>query len=239
VTIRSRVELVQDVGDYDGDQSYEDYSVSLVVPLKELLFLGVIKLGFIVLHLTDTLKWLWYTKKMWYCICIMSEKPNTQIFDQDAPIDTNFSQVEEWQKKDAERQAADAARRVLETDAILSAEEADEAKKQQQKNRLRGLAAAAATLTTIGGVAGVGLYNDYKMDQLYNNAPKTSVTIEPNGSVSSETADILGINKVDAREIEQRISVDPANIDVLKDGLQPGEKLVVPEYLGEKPPTNE
>jgi hypothetical protein len=172
----------------------------------------------------------------------MSEKPKTEIFDQDEPIDTNFSQVEEWQKKDAERQAADAARRVLETETVQSTEEADEAseaKKEQQKNRLRGLAAAAATLTTIGGVAGVGLYNDYKMDQLYNNAPKTSVTIEPNGSVSSETADIFGINKVDAREIEQRISVDPANIDVLKDGLQPGEKLVVPEYLGEKPPTNE
>jgi hypothetical protein len=189
----------------------------------------------------------------------MSEKQNTQIFDQDAPIQAeptsnNFSVVEEWQKIDAERQAADAARRVLETETVQSSEEsdeaeadeaesneagADEAKKQQRRKRVRSLSAAAAVLTTVGGVAGVGLYNDYKIDQLYKNAPKTSVTIEPNGSVSSETADIIGINKVDAREIEQRISVDPANIDVLKDGLQPGEKLVVPEYLGEKPPTNE
>jgi hypothetical protein len=174
----------------------------------------------------------------------MSEKPKTEIFDQDEPIGTNFSQVEEWQKKDAERQAADAARRVLGTETVQSTEEADEAgadeaKKQQRRKRVRSLSAAAAVLTTVGGVAGVGLYNDYKIDQLYKNAPKTSVTIEPNGSVSSETADIIGINKVDAREIEQRISVDPANIDVLKDGLQPGEKLVVPEYLGEKPPTNE
>jgi hypothetical protein len=175
----------------------------------------------------------------------MSEKPNTQIFDQDAliqaePTSDNFSVVQEWQRIDAERQAADAARRVLETDTIVSAEEADEAKKQQRRKRARSLSAAAAALTTIGGVAGVGLYNDYKLDKMYNDAPKTTITVESGQGLSSITEDIEGIGKVDRREIDYRVETDPANVGVFSDKkLQTGESVVVPEYLGEKPPTNE
>lgn len=58
------------------------YSVSLVVPFKVLLFLGVIKLSLIILFLPLGLKWLWFLLQMWYGRGVMSEE--NKDFDQHA-----------------------------------------------------------------------------------------------------------------------------------------------------------
>ena len=71
-------------------------------------------------------------------------------------------------------------------------------------------------------------------------APQFSETtqeyvVQDGDGVQNAAEAIIGSEKIDIREAIHHISVDPANIDVLSDGLQPGEVLVIPSYVGDKP----
>ncbi len=56
----------------------------------------------------------------------------------------------------------------------------------------------------------------------------TEYTVQPGDGLYTVVESIPGINTIDERDAIEHVSVDPANIDVLKDGLQPGERIEVP-----------
>ena len=56
----------------------------------------------------------------------------------------------------------------------------------------------------------------------------TTYTVQPGDGLFSAAAQVEGIETIDMRDAVEHIDSDPANIDVLSDGLQPGEQLIIP-----------
>jgi hypothetical protein len=189
---------------------------------------------------------------MWYYICIMSEKPKTQIFDQDAPIQAeptidNFSHVQEWQ-------SADAAKRIIETAVPQTNVNQNEAtpknttetdpkvKKRRSAKLKAGLAGAAMTVGAIAGVAGISSYIHAEKeisDAL--NTPEETITANEGDTVWGIVGEIPGQENVPRGDAVNKILTNPDNIGIFSDGpeLEQGDSVVVPKYIGEKPPTNE
>jgi len=90
----------------------------------------------------------------------------------------------------------------------------------------RGRSAAGATAALLGtALAVVGV------DHFANGEPEfsketTTYTVEQGDGVFDAAQEIEGLR--DMNDGIRHIEADPANIDVLKDGLQPGEQLVIP-----------
>lgn len=57
--------------------------------------------------------------------------------------------------------------------------------------------------------------------------------VQDGDGIQNAAEAIFGSDKIDIREAIHHISVDPTNIDVLSDGLQPGEILIIPDHVGE------
>jgi len=98
--------------------------------------------------------------------------------------------------------------------------------------------------TALIATAAAGITGLASLDDEVEKAPtfSTDTTTYPvgNGEGLYDAAEsIPGINTIDVRDAVQHISVDPANIDVLKDGLQAGEQLVVPISINGVESSNE
>ncbi len=118
---------------------------------------------------------------------------------------------------DLSRQAREAAGRVSGIDTV------------RPNHTLRNTTA----VLTLAASAGLLIAADQAGQAM--NAPKpegeTTITVEGGDTLDGIIAGIPGSGKYDVNEMELGIEGNPANIDVLKDGLQPGESLVVPiEY---------
>lgn len=60
---------------------------------------------------------------------------------------------------------------------------------------------------------------------------KTTYVVQPGEGLYDVAESIPGAEQLDQRDVINNIATDPANIEALKDGLQPGESIVVPtEY---------
>ena len=85
----------------------------------------------------------------------------------------------------------------------------------------------------IAGVAGVALAGGAVAAVAETFKPaefegKTTYIVEDGDGLQNAAEQIAGIETVDMRDGIDSIQGDPANIDVLKDGLQPGEILQIP-----------
>lgn len=114
------------------------YSVSLVVPFKVLLFLGVIKLGLIILFLPQVLKWLWFLLQMWYGRGVMSEE--NKDFDQHADEALSLAKPPIGADIDALQEGAARSR------AIVNEPESGKERKITGKKVLAGTIIGAAAL---------------------------------------------------------------------------------------------
>lgn len=85
------------------------------------------------------------------------------------------------------------------------------------------IAATTGALLATGAVIG-GISNEYKTPEFSEET--TVYTVQEGEGISAAAQHVKGDR--DIRDAVDYIAADPANIDVLKDGLQPGEQLVIP-----------
>lgn len=226
MNFRSRGEQAQDEGGFDGVPSFEGYSASLVVPLKVLLFLGVIKSWVHYTIFTTVTQVVMLFQKSWYYIGNMTETPkNFPTSDERYGAEPQA----DWDPSDDSPfigEAGSVARRVVQEPAVVVDSEPRQPNKMSNRTRA-GIAVGLVAAVAVGPQV---------VDRL--NGPEfsedsTTYTVEPGDGLQNVAEAVEGSNKVDIRDVEQHISVDPANIDVLKDGLQPGETIVIPTKVEE------
>lgn len=156
-------------------------------------------------------------------------KPEEEIIS-----DAELEMVNSWS-------APDAARRTVELDAtpeaptpISPAEargsvaEATTRKPEVSARVKRNRGAVAAALTVAVATGGVGIAAGSALAAPDFSEETTTYTVEQGDGLYDAANEILGSDSIDIRDAVDHISVDPANIDVLKDGLQPGEQIVIP-----------
>lgn len=56
----------------------------------------------------------------------------------------------------------------------------------------------------------------------------TTYVVQPGDGLQHAAEAVIGSEDVDIRDVIEHISVDPANIGALKDGLQPAESITIP-----------
>ena len=133
----------------------------------------------------------------------------------EAPKVDPFGDILEWQ-------AREAAQRIV--------EQPIEAPVVQNSNSLRdkifaGTAAAAVVTTGVLGLNAMG--SDTEQAPTFSQET-TTYPIQNGEGLYNAAESIPGINTVDIRDAVHEISVNPANIDILSDGLQAGEQIHVP-----------
>jgi len=156
----------------------------------------------------------------------MNDKPNTNI---DEPIEDSFHAIFAENKEMETSDVAAAARRLEIQQANRSAEVDADPTPQRGWTRGQKLGATAAVAATaVFGATVVGANQGPE----FSDETKT-YTVESGDGLQNAAEDILGTEKIDIRDAISHIADDPANIDVLKDGLQPGETLVIPDHVEE------
>ena len=101
------------------------------------------------------------------------------------------------------------------------------------------LFATGAVATATAGMLGLNAMGNETESVPTFSEETTTYTVQPNDGLEKIVNTIPGIDTVDKRDAEHYVSVDPANIDVLKDGLHPGEQLVVPVSINGVESSNE
>lgn len=152
--------------------------------------------------------------RIWYCISNMSEK---EINTTD-PLDDALA-----------IQAIDAGRRLIEVAPTKSVTLDEElrtiAPSNTNKNKLIAFGAGVAAVAAIGGFSTIASAGQ----QVPTFSEETTTyPVELNDGPYDIAESIPGIDTIDIRDAVDHITVDPANTEVFKDGLQPGEQVVVP-----------
>ena len=143
----------------------------------------------------------------------------TESIENDEVAD-NFSVIQEWQAEDAAKRAKE----MLESVDPLESN-VDEKKGWNTPAKVIAGAAAGVTLA----VGGPAIVENFKAPEFSESS--TEYVVRDGDGIQVAAEQIEGIESIDVREAIDHIAVDPANIDVLKDGLQPGEILVIPESV--------
>lgn len=94
----------------------------------------------------------------------------------------------------------------------------------------RGVLWTVGVAASFGAAAGIGLAYEHADGPDFSEQNHTYVVGQGEG-VTSAAETIDGINHIDVRDANDYILHDPANSEVLVDGLQVGEKLVVPDSV--------
>jgi len=98
----------------------------------------------------------------------------------------------------------------------------------KKKSFNTGLAVGAIATAVLGG-AGVAVHAANQGPEFSEST--SEYVVQPGDGLYNAAEDITGVDSIDIRDAVQHISVDPANIDVLKDGLQAGETVVIPDSV--------
>ncbi len=142
--------------------------------------------------------------------------------------DADYDMLKSW-----EQDSAAAAARTVDVDtsspvyAIPAAEAAPASRETASARVRRSRGAVAAALTVAVAAGGVAVTHDALAAPEFSEET-TTYTVQPGDGLYDAAEDILGSDSIDTRDAVDYISADPANIDVLKDGLQPGEQIVIP-----------
>lgn len=129
-------------------------------------------------------------------------------------------------------QAPDVARRLIEQQEPYTREATVggiQDPTQEQGKKSRNFAKTAAILTAVAlpaGALGAVTANALKAPEFSEET--TTYTVEPGDGLINVAQEIKGVETVRMNDTLDSIAGDPANIDVLKDGLQPGEQIVIP-----------
>ncbi len=137
--------------------------------------------------------------------------------DFDNHVDDNLAMIS---STGLEVKAVDAARRLSESEAptILP-------KKKMSRGEKIGV--GAAVVGTVGAIAGGAA--GYAYESTPKPAEQTmTITVEDGQGMLDIVDQIPGSGKYNRQDIANSIAGDPANIDVLKDGLQAGDSITVP-----------
>ena len=141
-----------------------------------------------------------------------------------------------------EKELGDSSRRFVDVESsestpVSAPQEAeatteDRATQPKQPNYARRRAIATGAGVVIASAATVGIAGAVAAAD-GPQAPEfsketTTYTVQPGDGLYNVVESIPGINTVDEREAIDHVKADPANIDALKDGLQPGESIEVP-----------
>lgn len=136
---------------------------------------------------------------------------------------------EHWNDVELMNRSSQAAQRLEDqaaADQAAAAEAHDTA--VHRRGFRKGVAATVITATALAG-AGAAAYEGMKGPTFSEQTHE--YVVEPGDGILNAAEHIKGIDSIDPRDAVQHISVDPANIDVLKDGLQPGEVLEIPDSV--------
>lgn len=131
--------------------------------------------------------------------------------------------TEEWKRDHLLEASSRAAQRLEAAEQPIPLPE--ESEEQAQKTKL-------STKIGIGvAIAGAAVLGPQVVDSL--NGPEfpestTTFTAESGDSLFSAAETVPGSTSVDIRDVVHEISTHPANIEVLKDGLQAGESIEIP-----------
>lgn len=155
----------------------------------------------------------------------MSETPLlSEQQGQTAPQPQNeddFAAIQAMQAEDMQRARA-ASQRFIDATPVQSQPEVTLNKKGKFVKNAAILSLSAAS------VAGVGVVAHDALSPPEFSEEKTTYVVEPGDGLYNAAEEIAGIETVRLDDAANHIAVDPANIDVLKDGLQPGEQLSIP-----------
>lgn len=141
-------------------------------------------------------------------------------------FDTHFDDV-------LEMQSHSAAKRLLEAgdqqEPILI-----ESKEQKKlPNGVKKFAAGALIAAgAVGGVAAIG--NAVAEPRFTPSEETTTYPVPAGGSLWDAAEQIEGSEAVDTRDLIEEIKTHPANISILKDGLQAGESITIPVRVDPK-----
>ena len=148
----------------------------------------------------------------------------------EAPKIDPFGDILEWQ-------AREAAQRILEQPINEPTEEPIVKNGSSLRDKILVGTAAAAAVTT--GVLGLNAMDD-TVEPVPTFSEQTNRYIVQDGDGIYDAAEsISGIDTVDVRDAVSHITSEPLNIDVLKDGLQAGDQLVVPVSINGVESSNE
>ena len=114
-----------------------------------------------------------------------------------------------------------------------------------EKNRIANPRRFGAFVLALTVTAGIGAYiaKDNIMETINNILPsRPSFSIETDlaaipegGGIDDAVFQIKGIENIDYRIARDYVEQMPENADTLKDGLQYGEYLVIPDHVVENP----
>lgn len=103
------------------------------------------------------------------------------------------------------------------------------AQRQETSPRVkRNRAVAGAVGVSLAAGVGAGIALNEALEEPEFSQETTTYTLEPGDGLWDAAEEIKGADAIDLRDAVHFIEVDPANTDVLKDGLHPGEQLVIP-----------
>lgn len=174
---------------------------------------------------------------------LAEETPKTGETTDFMPAD-ELAMMNEWAAPGNAEEEAAAAKRIFDLENTLVGEEAlnqaapesvtpaepfkrpEPATPAERKHSLKRAAIAGAT--TVGLAAtGVATLEHFKREPVFSQET-TTYTLQEGDSRWDAAQAIEGSDKIDMRDAVHYIEVNPANIDVLRGGLQPGEQLVIP-----------
>jgi len=153
-------------------------------------------------------------------------EPRDMSTEGDAVTQADIDMFNEWSE------ASDAARRTVSIDTPQAPKQpraprqAETRTKGELSPRVRRNRAIASGLAVTAGV-GAFMYAAHEaVEEPTFSEETTTYTIQQGEGLFAAAQHVEGVR--DLRDAVAHIQGDPANIDVLKDGLQPGEQLVIP-----------
>jgi hypothetical protein len=155
----------------------------------------------------------------------MSETQTHPVEDFPLTPKNDFDVIESIQSSQEE---VEAARRLVEKEEATEPEVVNTTDTPNHNRLHATVATASAGLVLAATGAGLVTVNNATTTPPVFSEETNTYTVMPNDGLEKIVDKIPGINTIDKDEAERYVSVDPANIDVLKDGLQPGDQIEIP-----------
>ena len=172
--------------------------------------------------------------KIWYAMDNMQEK---ETFEPIPEVTENpFADIEAMQQ-DQERFAA-SARRVIEEESPSQSQptvQAPEASTDRKSGKRAAFAAGAvvAAAGVLGVPAAVNAIGEAVDHEPTFSSATTEYTLNDGESIWDAAEHVKGAGtSADIRDVVHHIEVDPANVDILKDGVHPGTTITIPLSVG-------
>lgn len=170
---------------------------------------------------------------MWYrSVNMINTETQTPTPEQIEQPKDDFDDIIEFQRSSA------AARQMVEVSSLEATRDAEEVIPKSHKVRDGLVKGGIATVVALGVGAGLGATAS-AMDKPAPDAisEETTTFTATNGAGIYTAVDSIPGSTGMRETVKNHITNDPANIDILKDGLQVGESIVIPVSVNGAEPT--